>query len=591
MVGGMKDRKTSYGSLSSSFLLEKKYSSVSLGIRPISSWVLNKAPTVSNALKPKDPKPEHTESSGFAALKTNSIARRTETDADGHVWVEYETNDTGSVFYYQQDSTVIHGQWQRPDGLFDGEDDLIDDELSSSQGGSYISVEAVDFTSLDEALISRPFNRSFKGSSLESFVTNNNNNSINNSSSDSNNNSNSSSISNKNNNIDDNSSNNSKAAVVVKPNELTTTSKDPAVIIIDPTVERMNLALKDPVPIKKDPLPVNKDPITSNKEPSTSNKEPITSNKEPITSNKDPIVVDLVTSVDKRIFATITADSKKIVSGNEVIDQTSTSANASATKKPLHNNDNDDDDIALLKPRLERKPLFGSFINKVYTDSVAIEDSKIIIAAAASSSSSTYSKDSHQLTMMALDGGSSDDDDDDDDDDDKKHDGGDDDDDDDDDKKHDGDGDDDKKHDNDDDDVDDFDILDVDAEINTTDSVVVERTSRGVGGVVESSAAKADVVIDTMDISPIIDQSTIVTASTITASTVTPTISSSINGSNINGSNINGSNINGSSINGSSINGSSMNGSNMNGSSMNKKLPPRSGFHSRVGMSTYLVVS
>jgi hypothetical protein len=552
VVGGMKDRKTSYGSLSSSFLLEKKYSSVSLGIRPISSWVLNKAPTVSNTLKPKDPKPEHTESSGFAALKAISTARRTEIDADGHVWVEYETNDTGSVFYYQQDSTVIHGQWQRPDGLFE-QDPLINDELSS-QEGSYISVEAVDFTSLDEALISRPFNRSFKGSSLESFVTNNSNNNNN------------SSTNNKNdNNIDNHISNSKAAAVVVRPIEVTATSHDPA-------IERTNLSLKDPLPVNTDPIssnkdpikdPIssnkdpNKDPISSNKDPISSNKDPISTNKDPISSskdpistnkdpnkdpissskdpissskdpistnkdpistnkdpissskdpistnkdsNKDPITVDPVPS-DKRIIST-SANNKRTVLGNEITNQTSTSINAASTKKPLSKvsiiNDNDDY-VASLKPRLERKPLFGSFINKVYTDSVAMEDSKIVTAAAASSSS-IYSASNQHLSMMALDGGSSSDDDIDND----KH-------------KHNNDGDDDN--------VDDFDILDVDAEINTTTSVVVEGASAG---------GSANVI------NPFIDQGSIATASTITTSNGTPSI---------------------------------------NSSSSNKKLPPRSGLH------------
>ena len=80
-------------------------------------------------------------------------------------------------------------------------------------------------------------------------------------------------------------------------------------------------------------------------------------------------------------------------------------------------------------------------------------------------------------------------------------------------------------NDDDDDDVNDFDILDVDAEINTTTSALVEGSSTG---------GSANVI------SPIIDQGSIAIASTITTSSGTATINSSSN---------------------------------------NRKLPPRSGLH------------
>ena len=79
--------------------------------------------------------------------------------------------------------------------------------------------------------------------------------------------------------------------------------------------------------------------------------------------------------------------------------------------------------------------------------------------------------------------------------------------------------------DDDDDDVNDFDILDVDAEISTTTSALVEGSSTG---------GSANVI------SPIIDQGSIAIASTITTSSGTATINSSSN---------------------------------------NRKLPPRSGLH------------
>ena len=143
----LSEKKTSFGNLN---MLEKKHSAQSLGIKNGASFVLNRTPVVRDSLKPSTPQPQtHSRRvSGFARMKVGASVLRKQVDEAGVAWVEYQAADNGPVFYAPADIPSA-GQWNRPH-IFDL------DDLGST---SVISVEPVDFNSLDEALISRPSSR------------------------------------------------------------------------------------------------------------------------------------------------------------------------------------------------------------------------------------------------------------------------------------------------------------------------------------------------------------------------------------------------------------------------------------------------
>lgn len=153
---GLLEKKTSFGNLTMS---DKKHSAQSLGIKTGSSFVLNRAPVVKDSLKPSaSQKSSKAKLSGFALLKVGASVIRKQIDENGSTWIEYQAADNGPVFYAQADG-LSAGQWNRPP-VFDLED------LSST---SMISVEPVDFNSLDEALLSRPSSRKELISAHNSF--------------------------------------------------------------------------------------------------------------------------------------------------------------------------------------------------------------------------------------------------------------------------------------------------------------------------------------------------------------------------------------------------------------------------------------
>jgi hypothetical protein len=140
---GAMEKKTSFGNLN---MLEKKHSAQSLGIKSGTSFLLNRTPVVMDTLKPSVPQPwTKGKLTGFALLKVGASVLRRQIDESGTTWLEYQAADNGPVFYAQVDG-LSAGQWNRP-AIFDLE------ELSST---SIISVEPVDFNSLDDALLSRP---------------------------------------------------------------------------------------------------------------------------------------------------------------------------------------------------------------------------------------------------------------------------------------------------------------------------------------------------------------------------------------------------------------------------------------------------
>jgi hypothetical protein len=150
---GSLEKKTSFGNLN---MLDKKHSAQNLGIKTGSSFVINRSAVVKDSLKPAGQSSKSNKISGFALLKIGAAILRKQIDENGSTWVEYQAADNGPVFYAEEGSDVA-GQWKRP-AIFDLE------EFSSQ---SVISVEAVDFNSLDQALISRPSsNASLKTSSV-----------------------------------------------------------------------------------------------------------------------------------------------------------------------------------------------------------------------------------------------------------------------------------------------------------------------------------------------------------------------------------------------------------------------------------------
>lgn len=138
-------KKTSFGSLGG---MEKKHSAQSLGIKNGSSFLLNRTPVVKDSLKPQTPNSGKTKLSGFALLKVGASVLRQQIDEHGTVWLEYQAADNGPVFYAEESGDSA-GQWTRPH-VFD-----LDDFSSAS----IVSVEPVNFDSLDEALVSRPASR------------------------------------------------------------------------------------------------------------------------------------------------------------------------------------------------------------------------------------------------------------------------------------------------------------------------------------------------------------------------------------------------------------------------------------------------